>query len=80
MLAEHSLLSEEFPEFKHKISYLQTNDTEFSDLYQEYIDTDAEIARLEKNHETSIGDHYENLSKKRMMLKVRLYWLISQDS
>ena len=80
MLAEHSLLSEEFPEFKHKINDLQSSNTEFADLYQEYIDTDAEIARLEQEHASPSDTDTEDLRKKRMMLKVRLYWLISQDS
>ena len=79
MQVEHNLFKDEFPEYRQKITELKNNNTEFADLYHEYIDTDNEIIQMEKGSEAHSADDIENLRKKRMMLKVRLFWLINQE-
>lgn len=76
MLGEHHILSEEFPEYKEKIHELKIGNDEFAALYQEYIDTDKEIYRIEEEIETPSDEYTENLKKKRLLLKDRLYGML----
>ena len=79
MLGEHHLFKEEFPEYKQKITELKQSNTEFAELYHQYINTDNEIMRLEQDTAAHTVEEIDELKKKLMMLKVRLYWLISQE-
>ncbi len=70
---EHHDLPSEFPEYRDKIHDLKVNDAEFARLYEQYQEIDQEIYHIEEGFENPSDEYTEQLKKKRVLLKDRLY-------
>ncbi|MBI3779066.1 MAG: DUF465 domain-containing protein [Gammaproteobacteria bacterium] len=73
----HHDLSLEFPELKRRIHDLKLTSPEFNELYAEYEALDKTIYRIEEEIETPSDTYTEELKKKRVLLKDRLYALLA---
>jgi uncharacterized protein YdcH (DUF465 family) len=76
MLGEHHHLLKEFPEFKDRIHQLKAENPDFARLYAEYDELDDEIYRIEEQIDTPSDAYTEELKKKRVVLKDRLYQML----
>lgn len=75
-IEHHDDLTQEFPEFKDRVQELGAVSPEFADMYAEYREVDNEIYRIEQGVATP-SDHYtEELKKRRVRLKDRLYAML----
>ena len=72
MLGEHHNLANEMPEYKDKIHQLKQDNRHFSKIYDEYIEVDKEIYRIEEGIETPSDDYAEKLKMQRVSLKDEL--------
>lgn len=72
-MIEHHNLINEFPEYRERIHDLKVGNTEFAELYRQYQDVDKEIYRIEEGIENHADTYTEDLKKKRVHLKDRLY-------
>ena len=70
-------LSEEFPEYVHKIRYLREADGHFSRIYSEYHELNGQVHRMETNVEPTDDFAMETARKKRMLLKDEIYGMLS---
>ncbi len=76
MLGESHDLLHEFPEYEGKIAELRENNEVFHNLMDEYDWLDAQIRSLEELS-TPIADfHMEEMKKRRLLLKDRLYTIL----
>jgi len=73
MLGENHDLVHEFPELRSKIATMRSNDAQFAELMDEYDQLDAEIRRLEELGQPVCDETMEDLKKKRVVLKDKLY-------
>lgn len=73
MLGETHDLVHEFPDLNGRIEALRENDAHFAELMDEYDRLDAEIRRLEELGQPVCDETMEDLKKKRVSLKDRLY-------
>ncbi len=73
----HHDLSLEFPELKQHIHDLKLTSPEFNELYAEYEALDKTIYRIEEEIETPSDTYTEELKKKRVRLKDRLYAMLA---
>ncbi|MGE0226693.1 MAG: YdcH family protein [Acetobacteraceae bacterium] len=78
MFGEHHRLDEEFPEFKQQIHQLKLGNHHFAKLFEEYVDIDKEIYRIEEEIETPSDSYTEDLKKKRLLLKDKIYAMLRQ--
>ncbi len=77
MLGESHDLLHEFPEHAEKIVQLREGSDTFHHLMDQYNGLDSHIRSLE-DHGTPVSDfHIEEMKKRRVLLKDRLYALIS---
>jgi hypothetical protein len=71
----HDLLHE-FPEYAEKIAEMRENNQVFHNLMDEYDWLDAHIRSLEELN-TPVSDfHIEEMKKRRLLLKDRLYAIL----
>jgi hypothetical protein len=78
MLGESHDLLHEFPEYAGRIAELRENDTVFHNLMDEYDWLDAHIRNLEELN-TPVSDfHMEEMKKRRLLLKDRLYAILHE--
>jgi uncharacterized protein YdcH (DUF465 family) len=80
MFGERHDLHHEFPEHSELIHQLLGSDQEFSSLYKEYDDLDAEILDLEQRGEPVSDDSIEEMKRRRALLKDRLYAILKARS
>jgi uncharacterized protein len=76
MLGETHDLLHEFPEYADKISDLRKSNEVFHNLMDEYDWLDAQIRNLEELHNPVSDFHMEELKKRRLLLKDRLYSIL----
>lgn len=76
MFGESHDLPHELPEHIQRIHELKERNPEFSKLFNEYHSVDREVRRIEQNLETVSDTYAEDLKKRRLMLKDRLYAMI----
>jgi hypothetical protein len=76
-LAHHRDLSQEFPELKTRIRALKLESPVFRGLYAEYQVVDNEVYRIEQAIETPSDDYTEELKRRRVLLKDRLYGMLT---
>lgn len=76
MMDKHDL-HHEFPEYYDRIHELKTNNTHFARLFEEYHDLNREILRIEEGVENTTDEYLEELKKKRLLYKDRLYGMIA---
>ena len=77
MLGESHQLLLEFPEFAEKIADLRANSDSFHHLMDEYDWLDSHIRSLEEVSVPVSDFHIEEMKKRRVHLKDKLYQLIS---
>jgi len=73
----HHDLAHEFPEFKQRIHELKLASPGFKQLYDDYQAMDKELYRIGENIETPSDDYTEELKRKRVWLKDRLYGMLT---
>jgi uncharacterized protein YdcH (DUF465 family)/uncharacterized cupin superfamily protein len=73
----HRDLAHEFPELKHRVHELKLASAQFRSLYEEYRSVDNEICRIEEQIETPSDDYVEELKRRRVHLKDRLYGMLT---
>ena len=78
MFGEHHDIAHEFPEYKDRIHGLKMSNPEFAALYRQYQEIDKEIYRIEEQIETPSDTYTEELKKKRVLLKDRLYAMLKE--
>jgi len=76
-LAHHRDLAQEFPEFKARIHELKLESPVFRGLYAEYQVVDNEVYRIEQAIETPSDDYTEELKRRRVLFKDRLYGMLT---
>jgi uncharacterized protein YdcH (DUF465 family)/quercetin dioxygenase-like cupin family protein len=76
-LAHHRNLAQEFPELKARIRELKLESPAFRSLYAEYQAVDNEVYRIEQGIETPSDDYTEELKRRRVLLKDRLYGMLT---
>lgn len=72
---KHDLI-DELPEHKQRILELKSSDAEFAKLFDEYHALDAQVLGMEEGIETPSDEVLEELKKKRLYLKDRLFSII----
>ena len=79
MLGESHQLLLEFPVYSEKIAELRANSEVFHHLMDEYDWLDSHIRSLEEVH-TPVSDfHIEEMKKRRVHLKDKLYNILTSD-
>ncbi len=73
-------LSHEFPEFKTSIHTLKIKDAHFRRMFEEYEAVSKELHRFGEGSGGISDDHAEELKKKRLELKDRLYAVLKQTA
>ena len=69
-------LAEEFPEYKERIHELKMADGHFLRLFDDYHAVNREIHRAEAAGLNITDEHYEELKRKRMVLKDEIYAML----
>ncbi|MBY0475148.1 MAG: DUF465 domain-containing protein [Nitrosomonas sp.] len=78
MIEKHDL-HHEFPEYYDRIHELKTNDSHFARLFDEYHDINREILRIEEGVKNTTDEYLEELKKKRLLHKDKLYGMITNN-
>ncbi|MBK7491360.1 MAG: YdcH family protein [Nitrosomonas sp.] len=76
MIDKHDL-HHEFPEYYDRIHELKNNNSHFARLFEEYHDLNREILRIEEGVENTTDEYLEELKKKRLLYKDKLYGMIA---
>lgn len=76
MLEKHDL-HHEFPEYYDRIHELKINNSHFARLFEEYHNINREILRIEEGVENTTDEYLEELKKKRLLFKDKLYGIIT---
>ncbi len=71
-MEKHDLLHE-FPEHKEKIHNLKVSDHHFRKLFDEYHEVDHDVHRVETGAEITKDEVLNEMRKKRVLLKDKLY-------
>ncbi|MDP1558826.1 MAG: DUF465 domain-containing protein [Nitrosomonas sp.] len=69
-------LHHEFPEHYDRIHELKISDAHFARLFNEYHEVNRDVIRIEEGTESQTDEYLENLKKKRLLLKDKLYGMI----
>ena len=77
MLGEPHDLLHEFPEYSEKIAQLRETNDVFHHLMDEYNWLDSSIRSLEESHIPVSDVHIENMKKRRLLLKDKLYAILN---
>jgi uncharacterized protein len=80
MFGERHDLPHEFPEHAELIKVLRDVNPVFAAMYKEYDALDQEILDIEQNIEPVSDVYAEELKKKRMILKDKLYSTLAKQS
>lgn len=80
MFGEVHDIPHEFPEYQDVIHTLCNNNSEFQRLYSEYHALDNEIREIEQNVEPVSDTYAEDLKKKRVFLKDKIYATLRHNS
>ena len=80
MFGERHDLPREFPEHAELIKCLRDVNPVFDAMYKEYDALDQEILDIEQNIEAVSDTYTEDLKKKRVVLKDKLYEMLSHQS
>ncbi|WP_297325634.1 DUF465 domain-containing protein [Nitrosomonas sp.] len=78
MLEKHDL-HHEFPEYHDRIHELKGSNHHFARLFEEYHDINREILRIEEGVENPSDEYLEELKKKRLSHKDKLYEMITNS-
>ena len=78
MLDKHDL-HHEFSEYYDRIHELKASNSHFARLFEEYHDLNREILRIEEGVENTSDEYLEELKKKRLSHKDKLYEMITSS-
>ncbi len=78
MPVEHHPLTTEFPEFIDTIRLLRAGHQEFRQLSDEYHELDDQIYRIDEDIEPVYDLYAEQLKKRRVFLKDKLYRMLRE--
>lgn len=73
ILGQNHDVYHEFPEFKERIEQLKASNSDFSKLFDEYTELNREVIRIEQLVEPRSHEFHENLKKKRLLAKDRIF-------
>lgn len=73
-------IDQDFPQYRAAISRLKHNDPLFSQILNEYDDTDKRICGLEQQLQPVSDGYFSDLKRRRVLLKDRLYALLRQHA
>ena len=76
-LAHHRDLAQDFPELKARIHELKLESQAFRHVYAEYQAIDNAVYRIEQEIDTPSDDYTEELKRRRVLLKDRLYGMLT---
>lgn len=76
MIEKHDL-HHEFPAYYDRIHDLKISSSHFARLFEEYHALNREILRIEEGVENTTDEYLEELKKKRLLLKDKLYGIIT---
>lgn len=76
MFGEKHDLIHELPEYKDQIHNLKMTDNHFAKMFAEYHELDHEVHRVEEGVETTSDNYLEDLKKKRLLLKDKMYEML----
>ena len=76
MLGQNHDIYHEFPEHVERIDRLRKVDLDFANLVEEYTKINREVIRIEQCVEARDHFYFEELKKKRLVHKDRLYALL----
>ncbi len=76
MIPEKHDLHHEFPEYHDRIHELKIGNTHFAKMSEQYHHVNREIRRIEEGVQNTSDEYLEDLKKKRLLLKDKLYELI----
>ena len=66
----------EFPEYKHALQQLQSEDSRLAELVAEYERVNAEIVDIEENEKLFHDFEFEDMKKRRLLLKDQIYSIL----
>ena len=69
----------EFPEFKEVLLEMKSQDSRLADLVEEYERLNADIVDIEENDKLFQDFEFEELKKRRLLLKDRIYSILRGD-
>ncbi len=77
MVVEHHDLLSELPEFREKIHQMKMENAHFAKLFAEYHVVTKEVENLEGKNIPVSDESFENVKKKRALLKDQLYSMLT---
>jgi len=69
----------EFPEFKEVLLEMKSQDYRLADLVEEYERLNADIVDIEENDKLFQDFEFEELKKRRLLLKDQIYSILRDD-
>jgi uncharacterized protein YdcH (DUF465 family) len=79
MFNESHHFVEEFPEFKENIHQLKLSNRHFKKMLEDYEDVEKKIHGIEQEFRAVSDEYSEELKKKRVKLKDKLYAILQQS-
>ncbi len=77
MSIEHHDLVHEFPELREKIHAMKMDNAHFAKLFDEYHVVTKEVETMEGNNVPVSDESFEDVKKKRALLKDQLYTMLT---
>jgi hypothetical protein len=69
----------EFPEFKEVLLEMKSQDSRLADLVEEYERLNADIVDIEENDKLFQDFEFEEMKKRRLLLKDQIYFILRGD-
>jgi uncharacterized protein YdcH (DUF465 family) len=66
----------EFPEYKQTLEQMKSRDARLAELIEEYEQLNAEIVGIEENERLFQDFEFEEMKKRRLMLKDEIYSIL----
>lgn len=79
ILGQSHALVDEFPEYRDRIHDMKMSNAHFTNLLDEYTDTNREIIKIEQGMETPSDEYTETLKKQRLNLKDQLFAMLHKE-
>ena len=67
----------EFPEYRQTLEEMRAQDTHLAKLVAEYEQLNAEIVDIEENEKPFQDFEFEEMKKRRLLLKDEIYFILS---
>ena len=69
----------EFPEYKEVLLEMKSQDARLADLVEEYERLNADIVDIEENDKLFQDFEFEEMKKRRLLLKDQIYFILRGD-